>query len=159
MKSSLSLVYLLIPCLLSCSHPNEKRNLFPLALEEFNAALVWKNFSVAMSYLGTADPRSEVSHLRRQSEKVRIVEVEPLETRVAADGDSATALVRFTWYEEADLTVRKGAELQEWKRVNGVWLIIGRKLPPDEDLAPSPFLRKKPESPPLEPDPKADKDP
>ncbi len=152
------LVLLLVTALLACSHPNEKRNVFPLALKEYNAALVWKNFNVAFSYLDYPDSRGEAARLRRRSEKVRIVEVEPLESAIAADGDSATALIRFSWYEEADLTVRKGAELQEWKRIDGQWRMSGRKVPKDDSLDPSPFMPKESADPPSELDSDGDKD-
>lgn len=150
MRFSLCCIVLLTIGPLACSHPNEKRNLFPLALEEFNTALVWKNYTVAASYLDFADARGEVARLRRRSEKVRIVEVEPLESRVAADGDTATALIRFSWYGEADLTVHNGVELQTWKRVNGEWRMNGRKRALDKSLEPSPFLPEDSAEPPPE---------
>jgi hypothetical protein len=158
MKSSLTVGLLLICSLLACSHPNEKRNLFPLALKEYNTALLWKNFNVAFSYLDYEDARSEAARLRRRSEQLRVVEVEPLESNISADGESATALVRFSWYEEADLTVQKGSELQQWKRIDGEWRMSGRKLPKDESLAPSPFLPKKSKKEPSESDSDAAED-
>jgi hypothetical protein len=158
MKSSLTVGLLLLSTLLACSHPNEKRNVFPMALKEYNTALLWKNFNVAFSYLDYKDARGEAARLRRRSEKLRVVEVEPLESTIAPDGDSATALVRFSWYEEADLTVQKGSELQHWKRIEGEWRMSGRKLPKDESMDPSPFLPKKSKKPPSKPDPDADDD-
>ncbi len=152
MKSPLIIGLLLLSTLFACSHPNEKRNVFPLALQEYNTALLWKNFNVAFSYLDYEDARGEAARLRRRSEELRVVEVEPLETNLSPDGETATALVRFSWYEENDLTVQKGSELQQWKRIKGEWRMAGREPSKDESLDPSPFLPEESEEPPPKPD-------
>jgi hypothetical protein len=140
MKSTVLLM--LLPALLvgACSSSNDRGKLLPMALDEFNAALVWKNYAMARYYLEPADASREISHLRKRGDKLRIVEVEPLETRLGPDGTSAAVLIRFSWYEEADLTVQKGVELQEWKRVGGQWRMVGRKASEDRSFSPSPFL-------------------
>ncbi len=140
MKFTVSL--LLLPAILvcACSSANDRGKLLPVALEEFNAALVWKNYATARFYLETADASREISHLRKRSDKLRIVEVEPLETHLGPKGASASVLIRFSWYEEADLTVQKGVEWQEWKRVGGQWRMVGRKACEDTSFSPSPFL-------------------
>jgi hypothetical protein len=146
---------LLLPAILAlvaCSSAvNDKNKVLPIALEEFNAALVWKNFGVAAEFLPPEAVHEGIARLRKRSGKLNIVDVEPLETRVALDGNSAAALIRFSWYEERDLTVRKGVERQRWERHKGSWRMVSQEAVDDPSQEPSPFVDRPQEQGPPEP--------
>lgn len=132
---------------LACSNSIEKSKLLPLAVEDFNAALLWKNFPVAVGYVGGRDSATTAKRIRKVGSKLNIVEVEPVGTRVAPDGQSAVCVVKFSWHTERDLTVRKGIEEQHWKLLDGRWHIIEQRAPEknEEEGGLSPFVREKPD--------------
>jgi len=131
---------------LACSNSIEKSKILPMAVEDFNAALVWKNVPVAASYVGGSDAAETMARIRKVSAKLKVVEVEPVETRMAPDGKSAICVVKFSWHTERDLTIRRGIEEQHWKLVDGRWRMLEQNAPEDdEESDPSPFVRDKPE--------------
>ena len=131
---------LLLTSALSCSGGKDRKHLLPVALEEFNAAIRWKQYRTAARFVVPDVSLKLVRRLRTTSKDLEFVEVELVDQTIAPDGKSAACLVQFAWYSASDLTVKKGLELQEWRVVDERWLLF-RQLPPaDKKATKSPFV-------------------
>ena len=139
----ISVVAILLALLgaVSCSSSADpKRKNLPLALIEYNQALRWGNLEVARSYLAP-DYASKVGlKLRAVTGRVKISEVEMVDLQAEPDGERAVALVEFTWVETGSFTVKKGMELQSWKRIGNRWFLWQQTAPEDLKIPPSPFV-------------------
>ncbi len=130
----------MLPSALSCSAGKDRKNLLPVALEEFNASIRWKQYRTAARFVAPEVSQKLVRRIRKTSKDLKFVEVELVDQTIAPDGKSAACLVQFAWYSDNDLTLRKGQELQEWRAVDKRWLLF-RQLPPVDKKAPkSPFV-------------------
>lgn len=140
LRIGLLLVVLLPLATSSCSGGKDRKNLLPVALEEFNAAVRWKQYRTAARFVAPDVSQKLVRRIRDTSQNLKFVEVELVDQVLAPDGKSAACLVQFVWYSDNDLTVRKGRELQEWRVVDKRWLLF-RQLPPvDKKATKSPFV-------------------
>ena len=131
-------------CLLStfsCSGGKDRKHRLPVALEEFNAAIRWKQYRTAARFVAPEVSLKLVRRIRKTSKELQFVEVELVDQTMAPDGKSAACLVQFSWYSASDLTVRKGQELQEWREVDKRWLLFRQRPPADKKATKSPFVR------------------
>ena len=129
----------LVVLVMFCSPAQEAARQLPTALQEFNEALAWKHHQAAEAFVAPDSMQEIAQRLRRVTEQYDILEVEPLGTALSADGESALCVVKFSWYDPADLTVRKGTEVQEWRSINGDWFIVAQRPPADGTGPASPF--------------------
>jgi len=135
------LVLLLLPSAVSCTGGKDRKHRLPVALEEFNAAIRWKQYRTAARFVAPEVSQKLIRRIRKTSKELQFVEVELVDQTMAPDGKSAACLVEFAWYDAKDLTVRKGQELQEWRVVDKRWLLFRQRPPGDKKATKSPFVR------------------
>jgi len=132
--------FALVACLAACSSaPPKPAQTLPTAMREFNEALHWKHMGVAAGYFCGKDSADQLEKTQTVIEEIEIVDFEVLRVEASSDANSAECTVRVSWYTKDDPTVRKGTEIQQWLRVDGLWRFAGR-LPPEKPASCSPFV-------------------
>jgi hypothetical protein len=119
--------------------PDRKTKL-PYALESFNEAVRWRHASAALQWVDPAVSAQISDRFRAVFAEVEIADVEMLDVRMGADGKTAECLVKFSWYDQRDLTVRSGVELQGWTDTGKGWVLTYQNPPSDPKAQRSPFV-------------------
>lgn len=140
MTGALALLLLVVSAA-ACSPNQDRSKNLAFSLKDYNEAVRWKQFRTAVKFVDPVAASKIARKLRKATMRIDLTDVELVDMDVAPDGNSATCLVQFSWFETGNLTVRTGYEVQDWHKISDRWLMTRHYVSEDKDEPPSPFVK------------------
>ncbi|MFA6033820.1 MAG: nuclear transport factor 2 family protein [Myxococcota bacterium] len=103
--------------------PTQHQDTLGQLVWEFNKDMRWKRFQQAGKFMPYEMRTEFVTAMEKEEGDLNITDYEIKEGIVAADGNSAVFKVRITWYKNNEGVEKKGQMTQNWKKVNGNWVM------------------------------------
>ncbi len=128
-------VGLLCGCLLNNINPSQKLN---ERVQEYGDATRWNRLDIAVQMV---TPSYREAFMKRHAAWGRAVEVadaELIHIQIAADGNTATSTLAYSWYDLSAMTLARTVVRQTWDIRNGYQVMSEDVLEGAAELLPTP---------------------
>ncbi|MGB0678318.1 MAG: hypothetical protein ACPGUV_01485 [Polyangiales bacterium] len=128
-------------CLLQNLSPTEKLR---DAVHAYNDALRWGRMDLALEQTAPRYRRQFLVAHKDWQQSMVIADLEAVQMKLHSGRDHGSSTVRFHWYREDDMTLRRSTVRQRWKRSRDGFVIVSEQVVRgDRALLPAPKKKRK----------------